>query len=116
MLNASRASSKRSVRRPDSWALISRPIQWLTRLFGCWHKMMAPPYTQNNETYCVCMDCGAHREFNSDRGKMVGPYFHAPPTVLYESSAPAPLSVPPTAGQKTPPATDPVKTVTKTAA
>jgi hypothetical protein len=78
--------------------------------------MMAPPFTQNNETYCVCMDCGAHREFNLGRGKMVGPYYHVAPTVLYESSAATLPAVPPTAGPKMSPAADTVKTLAKNAA
>jgi hypothetical protein len=116
MSNVSRASLNRSSRRQDSWTIISSPIRWLTRLFGCWHKMMAPPFTQNNETYCVCMDCGAHREFDLGRGRMVGSYYHVAPTVLYESSVSTPLSVPPTAGQKMPPVAETVKILVKTAA
>ena len=77
---------------------------------------MAPPFTHNIETYCVCMDCGAHREFNLVRGKMVGPYYHVAPTVLYEPSAATTPAVPTKAAPKMAPAADTVKTLAKTAA
>lgn len=63
-------------------------MRWLTRLFGCWHKKMSPPFTQEGETYCSCMDCGARREFNVVRGKMTGAYYYTAPSALYEPPPP----------------------------
>jgi len=63
-------------------------MRWLTRLFGCWHKQMSPPFTRDSETYCSCMNCGARRQFNLGRGKMTGAYYFSPPSELYESRAP----------------------------
>jgi hypothetical protein len=45
------------------------------RLFGCWHREMSRPITRNRKTYCVCLDCGARRAFDTEQWKMVGPYF-----------------------------------------
>ncbi|MDT5269620.1 MAG: hypothetical protein QOH49_1806 [Acidobacteriota bacterium] len=61
------------------------PNRWLTRLFGCRHRNMSPPFTGGNETYRSCMRCGARRLFNVERGKMTGAYYYAPISSLYES-------------------------------
>lgn len=62
------------------------PINWLTHLFGCWHKKMNNPFTRNNETYRTCITCGARRHFNVERSRMTGPYYNVPPSALYDSS------------------------------
>jgi hypothetical protein len=60
------------------------PNSWLTRLFGCRHRHMSPPFTGGEETYRSCMRCGARRLFNVERGKMTGAYYYAPLSSLYE--------------------------------
>ena len=45
------------------------------RIFGCWHREMSRPITRQRHTYRVCLDCGAHRTFDTEQWKMVGPYF-----------------------------------------
>jgi hypothetical protein len=57
---------------------------WLTRLFGCRHRNMSPPFTGGEETYRSCMRCGARRLFNVGRGKMTGAYYYASLSSLYE--------------------------------
>jgi hypothetical protein len=59
------------------------PNRWLTRLFGCRHRNMSPPFTGGEETYRSCMRCGARRLFNVERGKMTGAYYYAPLSDLY---------------------------------
>lgn len=66
----------------------SMPMRWLTRLFGCWHKKMSPPYTGDGATYRTCMNCGARRQFDAGRGRMTGPYYHSSPSSLYKSRKP----------------------------
>lgn len=61
---------------------------WLTRLFGCRHRNMSPPFTGGDETYCCCMNCGARRLFNVERGKLSGAYYYAPLSSLYEPPLP----------------------------
>lgn len=70
---------------PVKTAMLNR---WLTRLFGCRHRNMSPPYTGGEETYRSCMRCGARRLFNVGRGRMTGPYYYAPLSALYEHSSP----------------------------
>jgi hypothetical protein len=70
--------------RTDSPLLTAIPSGWLTRLFGCKHRNMSPPFTGGEETYRSCMNCGARRLFNVERGKMTGAYYYAPLSSLYE--------------------------------
>ena len=60
------------------------PNGWLTRLFGCRHRNMSPPFTGGEETYRSCMRCGARRLFDVERGRMTGAYYYAPLSALYE--------------------------------
>lgn len=53
--------------------------EWLARIFGCWHLKMSRPFTQNGVSRRTCLDCGAHRRFNLDEWKMVGPYYYSVP-------------------------------------
>ena len=61
------------------------PNGWLTRLFGCRHRNMSPPFTGGEDTYRSCMRCGARRLFDVERGRMTGAYYYAPLSALYES-------------------------------
>ena len=78
--------------RTDSPPQTAIPIRWLTRLFGCRHRNMSPPFTGGEETYRSCMNCGARRLFNVGRGKMTGAYYYAPLSVLYETPPPKGLA------------------------
>ncbi len=53
--------------------------KWPTRIFGCWHLKLSRPFTQNGVSRRTCLDCGAHRRFNLDEWKMVGPYYYSAP-------------------------------------
>ena len=70
--------------RTDAPLRTAIPNRWLTRLFGCRHRNMSPPFTGGEETYRSCMRCGARRLFNVERGKMTGAYYYAPLSSLYE--------------------------------
>ena len=71
--------------RTDSPSHTAIPNGWLTRLFGCRHRNMCPPFTGGEETYRSCMRCGARRLFDVERGRMTGAYYYAPLASLYES-------------------------------
>jgi hypothetical protein len=55
---------------------------WFTRVFGCWHKEMSRPFT-DQETYRTCLDCGARRQFNLRRWEMQGDFYYGLPTSKY---------------------------------
>jgi hypothetical protein len=78
--------------RTDSSLQTAIPNRWLTRVFGCRHRKMSPPFTGREETYCSCMNCGARRLFNVGRGRMTGAYYYAPLSALYEPPLPKRLS------------------------
>jgi hypothetical protein len=70
--------------RADPSTRTAIPNGWLTRLFGCKHRKMSPPFTGPDETYCSCMNCGARRLFSVGRGKMTGTYYYPPVSDLYD--------------------------------
>jgi hypothetical protein len=74
--------------RTDSRLQTAIPNSWLTRLFGCRHRNMSPPFTGGEETYRSCMSCGARRQFNVERGRMTGAYYYAPLSALYKPPTP----------------------------
>lgn len=74
--------------RADSASRTAIPNRWLTRLFGCRHRNMSPPFTGGEETYRTCMRCGARRLFDVERGRMTGAYYYAPISSLYEPATP----------------------------
>ena len=52
---------------------------WFARLFGCWHKEMSRPFTDQGQTYRPCLDCGARRQFNLRRWEMQGDFYYRVP-------------------------------------
>ena len=53
-------------------ALLERTF---VRMFGCKHMNMGRPLTLGGETYRACLDCGAHRRFDTNVWSMYGPYY-----------------------------------------
>jgi tetratricopeptide (TPR) repeat protein len=49
---------------------------FFTRLFGCWHRKMSRPFQEGEETYSVCIDCGARRQYDIKRADLIGPYYY----------------------------------------
>ena len=50
-------------------------VSLVSRMFGCWHLHMAWPIRVGGETYRACLDCGAHRRFDSDSWTTQGPFY-----------------------------------------
>ncbi len=60
----------------------------LVRLFGCWHTEMSRPFTLRSESYRVCLECGAHRHFNTQTWEMTGPFYYEQASAsLYQNSS-----------------------------
>jgi hypothetical protein len=53
---------------------------WLTKLFGCWHTEMSRPFSNDGQTYRVCLGCGARRQFNLGRWEMQGDFYYGAPS------------------------------------
>jgi hypothetical protein len=52
------------------------------KMFGCWHKEISRPFTSVRESYRVCLDCGARKQFDTKTLKTFGPFYY-PPTVSF---------------------------------
>ena len=48
---------------------------WLVGVFGCTHKEMSRPFSRHGESYRACIGCGAHRRFDPQTWKPLGPYY-----------------------------------------
>jgi hypothetical protein len=56
---------------------------WMTRLFGCRHRKMSRPFSNQGQAYRTCLDCGARRQFNLGRWQMQGGFYYRQPTSTY---------------------------------
>ncbi|MCS6874661.1 MAG: hypothetical protein N2Z23_10285 [Pyrinomonadaceae bacterium] len=59
----------------------NRPIGFLARVFGCWHKnKLSRPFfdEETGQTYRVCLNCGARQRFDPERLKTTGRFYFPP--------------------------------------
>jgi hypothetical protein len=52
---------------------------WMARMFGCWHREMSRPFSQQGHAYRVCLHCGAQRTFDLGNWKMQGRFYYGRP-------------------------------------
>jgi hypothetical protein len=55
----------------------------VARVFGCWHRDMSRPFSEQGQTYKTCLSCGARRQFNLRRWEMQGDFYYRLPTSTY---------------------------------
>jgi len=55
----------------------------MARVFGCWHRKMSRPFTEQGQTYKTCLSCGARRQFNLGRWEVQGDFYYRLPTSTY---------------------------------
>jgi hypothetical protein len=55
----------------------------MARVFGCWHREMSRPFSEQGQTYKTCLSCGARRQFNLGRWEMQGDFYYRLPTSTY---------------------------------
>ena len=72
---------KRVIDRTD--ISLGTRIGLLGRLFGCRHKDLSRPFTSKNGSYRVCIDCGAHKLFDTNNFKTLGTFYY-PPSVAFD--------------------------------
>jgi len=63
--------------------LFGQKIGILGKLFGCWHKRLTRPFTNDKLSYQACLDCGARRKFDTNSFKTSG-VFYFPQSVTFE--------------------------------
>jgi hypothetical protein len=56
---------------------------WVTRLFGCWHREMSRPFSRQGHAYRSCLRCGARRQFDLRRWEMQGKFYYRGPGSKY---------------------------------
>jgi hypothetical protein len=54
--------------------------RWVARVFGCWHREMSRPFSQQGRAYRVCLNCGAQRRFDLGNWKTQGSFYYGRPT------------------------------------
>ena len=55
--------------------IFEKPIGLLARVFGCWHQQLSRPFTNERESYRVCLHCGARRRFDTKTFKTYGKFY-----------------------------------------
>lgn len=50
------------------------------KIFGCWHKQLSRPFTNQKESYRACLNCGAKKHFDTATLKTYGAFYY-PPTI-----------------------------------
>lgn len=66
--------------------LFGQKIGILGKLFGCWHKRLTRPFTNDKLSYQACLDCGARRKFDTNNFKTSGA-FYFPRSVTFDRGA-----------------------------
>jgi hypothetical protein len=68
-----------SVRQSNSSSVPEKVNSWIARLFGCWHREMSRPFSNNGQAYRVCLHCGAQRKFNLSNWTTQGAFYYNRP-------------------------------------
>jgi hypothetical protein len=55
-----------------------KAVGLLAGLFGCWHEELSRPFTSADESYRVCLHCGARRRFDPNTLKTYGKFYFSP--------------------------------------
>lgn len=53
------------------------------KIFGCWHKQLSRPFTNQKASYRACLNCGALKPFDTETLRTYGS-FHYPPIISLE--------------------------------
>ena len=54
------------------------------KIFGCWHKDLSRPFTNQKSSYRACLNCGAKKHFDTETLRTFGPFYH-PPIISLET-------------------------------
>jgi len=53
-----------------------RKIGLLASLFGCRHKRLTRPFTNDKNSYMACVECGARRKFDAQNFKVSRTFYY----------------------------------------
>jgi hypothetical protein len=54
------------------------PVGIIASLFGCRHRQLSRPFSSLNDSYRVCINCGARRRFNPNTLQTFGRFYFSP--------------------------------------
>lgn len=66
--------------------IFGKKVGFFARIFGCWHSHLSRPMTIGNETFSVCITCGARRGFDLETLQLVGDFYNPPMYLLYSEN------------------------------
>jgi hypothetical protein len=69
----------------ESANFFGRKIGLVATLFGCWHKNLSRPFTYGKESYRVCLNCGARKDFNAETFTTSSSFYYPPKPILHDS-------------------------------
>ena len=49
---------------------------WFSEIFGCAHNEMSRPFSRHGESYRVCINCGARRQFDPQTWNSSGRHYY----------------------------------------
>lgn len=53
----------------------NKKVGLFASVFGCWHKHLSRPFSNQRASYRVCVDCGAQRSFDPKTLKTYGAFY-----------------------------------------
>lgn len=62
-----------------------KKISLFAQLFGCRHKRLSRPFSDQKSSYCACLECGARKPFDAETLKSSGSFYY-PPATSFEKS------------------------------
>ena len=83
LINESHAwtNKKEKLTHKANHSVFGKKLGLTAKLFGCWHRNISRPFTQESVAYRSCFDCGAIKQFNPETLKTYGD-FYFPPVIL----------------------------------
>lgn len=61
--------------------VLSALVHRIAEQFGCQHREMSRPFSRHGETYRVCINCGARRQFDAKTWNSSGRHYYKPARV-----------------------------------
>jgi len=59
-----------------------KKIGLMGMLFGCWHRNLSRPFTYGKDSYRVCLNCGARKNFNAQTLTTSRSFYYPPNPAL----------------------------------
>ncbi len=71
-------NGENNLKLTQSHQIFGKKIGLFATLFGCRHRNLSRPFTYGKESYCVCLSCGARKNFNTQTLTTSGSFYYPP--------------------------------------